>query len=195
MDKGIFIVVYGPNNIGKTTQVKLLASDFFQRSRQILVFKYPIYSLDPTGPIINEALRLGNPRGLSEEQLQEFFARNRRDFQPVIKKILNAGISVLAEDYTGTGISWGMTRGIPLEKLEAINSGLLEPDISILLDGDRFPDGHEKGHRNEDVPVAVWEKNRKIHLRLAKRYGWILVNANQTISKVHKDILKAAGQV
>lgn len=190
MAHGEFNVIYGPNNIGKTTQTRLLANAFINAGRQLLVVKYPIYQLEPTGPIINETLRMGNPRDLSESQLQSQFAQNRRDFQPVVGQLMDAGVNILAEDYTGTGIAWGLTRDVPLEVLEEYNAGLLIPHKAVLLDGERYSSGHEKGHRNEADTDEAWEKNRKIHQFLAERYGWITVNANQPIEKVHQDIRK-----
>jgi thymidylate kinase len=48
--------------------------------------------------------------------------------------------------------------------------------------------GIERGHRNEGGPN--WERARRAHLKLAERYGWEVVDANQTPERVHQDILK-----
>lgn len=191
MSKGKFIVIYGPNNIGKTTQVKLLAQQMITTERQLLTLKYPIYPLKPTGPKINEILRSKDReqfKDLKETDIQKLFAQNRRDFQATLQKVLQAGINVLAEDYLGTGIAWGMTRGVSLKALEKINSGLLKPDISILMDGERFLSKVESTHINEGLVADLWGKNREIHLQLAEKYNWIKVNANREIAKVQQDI-------
>ena len=184
--KGVFIVIYGANNIGKSTQVKKLANKLVELGEQFLLVKYPIYQLEPTGSQINKAIRGSSDIG--EFDLQKLFAKNRMDFQDVVTKLLNAGVNVLAEDYTGTGLAWGMVRDIPIEKLEEVNAGLLDPDISVLLDGKRFSEAKEKGHRNEDIVDSVWNKGRKAHLFLADRYTWNVVNANDSIDKVCSNI-------
>lgn len=209
---GKFIVVYGPNNIGKTTQMRKIARRLLNQKNYIAYIKYPIYNLAPTGPIINEVLRqsqlsLGfeqdkysmqigkiikkkvNPSNV-EKEVQKLYAKNRRDFQEHLKGMLKAGMTVLAEDYVGTGIAWGMTRDVKLSFLEKINAHLLKPDIVILLDGDRFNSGKEVNHRNEDIENELWTKNRKIYQMLGQRYGWIKVNANGTIRNVHRRIWK-----
>jgi thymidylate kinase len=188
--RGMFIVLYASNNLGKSEQIKRLASRFITEGKQVLVIKYPIYNLEPTGPFINKVLRHPEEldREIKEDEFQTYYAQNRRDFQNTLINVLNAGINVIAEDYTGTGIAWGMTRDVKLEDLEEMNAGLLTPDIEILLDGNRFITGVEKQHRNEGAGEDIWTKNRKIHLLLAERYGWKVVHANQDIDIVSKDI-------
>ncbi len=200
--RGKFIVLYGSNNIGKSTQIRLLAQKLLENKKDVLTIKYPLYSLKPTGPKLNKILRseVKNPKDvLPEEKLQEIYAQNRADFQPILLNILNSGINVIAEDYKGTGIAWGVTRGVELKKLEKMNKSFIEPDISILLDGDRFKDNAEKVHRNEGadsdkwekirqkhlfLPENTWELNREVHLQLAKRYGWVLVKVDGDIEAV-----------
>lgn len=183
--RGKFIVIYGANNLGKSVQTQLLVESLRQQGFKIQPLKYPIYDLEPTGPRINQALREG--LAISDEELQREFAQNRRDFEPELKRILEEGAWVVAEDYKGTGIAWGVTHDIPLETMEEINQDLLEEDVTILLDGERFTSGRERGHRYEDG--ADWKKARRTHLELAKRYGWEIVNANQTKERVYQDIL------
>ncbi len=184
--RGKFLVIYGPNNIGKSTQVRLLAKHLIDEGKQVLIVKYPIYDLSPTGPLINDVLRHG--KKMTDLELQTVYAQNRRDFQPVLEKILVAGIFVVAEDYTGTGIAWGTTMGLSITKLEEINKKLLQPDIAILLDGPRFIQAIEKGHKYEDGGTEIWEKNRKIHLQLGERYGWLKVKVDGPAEKVHQQI-------
>jgi thymidylate kinase len=184
MSRGKFIVIYGANNLGKTTQAVELVSRLKEVGLKAKYLKYPIYQLEPTGPRINAALRQG--LNLSDYELQREFAQNRRDFQPRLIKILDSGVWVVAEDYKGTGIAWGITKGISLEEMERLNSGLYPEDLAILLDGERFASGIEKGHRHEDG--ADWDLARKVHRSLGKRYGWQLIDANQSKEAVSNDI-------
>ena len=188
--RGRFFVVYGSNNLGKTEQVRRLASRLINESRLVMVIKYPMYNLEPSGPEINIAIRgtKAQRNKYSELDLQKLFAQNRRDFQPTLKAVLNSGVHVVAEDYTGTGIGWGMTRGIKLETLEKINADLIEPDKAILLDGERFLQGAEKRHRNEADDQKVWDKNREVYKRLARRYKWKTVKANKSIESIRNRV-------
>lgn len=199
MDKiittGKFIVLYGANNLGKSTQIELLANRLHEHLLPLLTIKYPLYHLKPTGPRINSILRDPNhkERHLDEISFQKIYAQNRMDFQQTLISVLNSGINVLAEDYLGTSIAWGMTRGGTQKDLEEINSGLIQPDLELLLDGERFMSTIEKTHRNESDKYKVWQKNREIHLKLAEDYNWKIINANQTRKQVHKQIWDTIG--
>jgi thymidylate kinase len=186
MKKGKFLVLYGANNLGKSKQVDMLEKALQKKGIKTVRIKYPIYDLKPTGPKINAVLREGLK--MPDLDLQKLYAQNRADFEPKLESYLNAGKWVLAEDYTGTGIAWGMTWGVPLETLEKINKKLLKEDLAILLHGERFVSGIEKNHRNE-TNNEIWEKSQKIHLELAHRYKWIKVYATRTPEEVHEDII------
>lgn len=186
-ERGKFIVLYGSNNLGKSEQIKLLAKEIQKNGIPVERIKYPIYELEPTGPLINKVLRHGYP--MCELDLQVNFAQNRRDYEPILNSKLENGVWVVAEDYKGTGIAWGVTRGIPVEVLEVINWGLKDEDKAILLNGSRFVQGIESQHRNEADSVA-WERSKRIHLLLADRYGWEIVNSNGSIKEIHNRVMR-----
>ena len=191
MTKGKFIAIYGINGIGKTTQVEIFVKYLQSRGLNASRLKYPVYNLEPEGPFIYKYLRdpkFRSKNKLTTDELQQKYADNRTRYEKELKKRLNSGEWIIAEDYLGTGIVWGMTWGGDLEYLEKINKKLLKPELSILMHGKRFETAIEKDHRNE------MEKDRmqickNFHLLLAEKYGWKIVDANQKIEKVKKDII------
>jgi|SRR3989344_8046250 len=188
---GKLIVLYGANNLGKSTQVELLEKYLTNHQISVKRIKYPIYDLEPTGPLINEVLRKG--KKLPEEEFQRTYVQNRRDFEPTLKSILDSGTWVIAEDYIGTGIAWGMVRGVALKVLEKMNTGLYPADLSIVLYGKQFESGKELDHKNE-TDSNIWETAQNNHLLLAKKYKWKKVKANQSVEKVNQNITKIIKQ-
>ncbi|CAN5193162.1 hypothetical protein BH11PAT1_BH11PAT1_6180 [soil metagenome] len=184
---GKFIVIYGANNLGKTTQITMLQEYLQQKGIVAKQVKYPLYKLEPTGPIINAVLREG--KEMEEHELQKLYVQNRLDFEPQLRDWLSDNVWVIAEDYVGTGIAWGMVRGVSLPFLEEINAGLYPADISILLYGERFLTGRETHNRNE-ADDAIWHKAQANHEMLGEKYGWQTVNANQSRDEVQRDIIK-----
>ena len=91
--------------------------------------------------------------------------------------------------YTGTGLAYGIGEGVNKEYLLALNEGLRIPDISILLDGNRFMESAEENHRFEQNDELT-ERIRKIHLELALEMNWQIINANQPKEEVHEQIWK-----
>ncbi len=185
--KGKFIVFYGINNLGKSTQVDLLIKRLGQYGISAEYLKYGVYDLKPSGEMLNEYLRKGNPYGFSPREFQMCHALNRTQYQPILEKKLDASTWIVAEDYKGTGIAWGVGAGVDQEFLIRLNSHLLAEDLCILFDGERFVSGIEDNHKHEQDHVLT-EKVRKIHLDLAAMYGWHIINANQPVQDVHEQI-------
>ncbi|MFA6602957.1 MAG: hypothetical protein WCT01_04095 [Candidatus Shapirobacteria bacterium] len=187
MERGKFVAVYGANNLGKSTALKGLEERLKCDGWTVLRVKYPDYSL-PKGIRINAYLRLGNPEGLTADQAQDLYAQNRWERQPALLADLGRGVTVLAEDYVGTGMCWGQALGVTLKKLIDYNQGLLKPDLAILLDGNRFVSGIEPGHKLES-DSQKWNEVRRLHQELAMRERWYVVGANQEPSKVVDDLM------
>ena len=187
----MLIALYGINNIGKSTQVKKLEERLKAEGKSVKVLKYPIYDLEPTGPQINMFLRDPEAPKISGENFQMLYIQNRLDYEPQLLKDLEEVDVVLAEDYIGTGMAWGMTQGIRYEWLQGRNMQYPQrkADLEILMDGDRFLVGKETSHRNEGDDEAM-QKTRENFLFLADRYKWPVVDANQAEDKVTEDLWK-----
>ena len=185
---GKFIVFYGINNLGKTTQAKLLVEKLQQNGLQAEYLKYPIYDLAPSGPILNKYLRGGNPHELSAREAQIIYTLNRTQFEPILKDKLKNGINIISEDYVGTGLAWGIGANVEEKFLKFINSHLLPEDIAFLFDGERFIDSTEKNHKHE-TDGELLKKVREAHLRLGKELNWRKINANLSIEEIHRQIL------
>ena len=111
--------------------------------------KYGIYDLEPSGPELDDYLRLGNHDNLSPREFQLVHIINRTQFEPKLKSKLNEGTWIIAEDYVGTGTAWGVGAGVDQAFLERMNSHLLKEDLAFLFDGERFSSGIEKVHKHE----------------------------------------------
>lgn len=174
MKKGIFITLYGINNIGKTSHALRLVARLKKMSIPAMYLKYPVYKQKPTGPLLNKMLRSQKKQGISEAELQLWFVLNRYQFQPKLKKLLDQKKVIIAEDYIGTGIAWGLTKGAKFRELENMNKFLVQPDLSILIDGKRILRAKERKHIHERDDKLV-RKCQRVFRRLAKRYKWNVV--------------------
>ncbi len=184
---GKLIVFYGINNLGKSTQAKLLVERLKNNGYQAEYVKYAIYSLAPSGVILNDYLRSGNPYNLSPREAQTIQALNRTQYQNELIGKLKAGINVVAEDYKGTGIAWGLGAGVEEAYLKEINSHLIDEDLVFLFDGERFRQAIENNHKHEN-DEELTTKVRWAHLKLREEYGWWKINANLAIEEIHEEI-------
>jgi len=194
MKKGKFIVLYGINNLGKTTQAKLLVKNLKKNGHKVEYIKYPVYELEPAGSLINGYLRKGNPYKFSPREVQLLHFIDRVKFENILKGKLEKGINIVAEDYFGTAVAWGTGAGVDRKLLEYFYSFVLKEDLVILFDGKRFINSIEKGHKHENDNALI-EKVRKTHLALGKKYGWEKVNANLSIEELQKIIFEKVKKV
>lgn len=187
---GKLIVFYGINNLGKSTQAKLLVERLKANGYQSEYLKYPIYDLEPSGRMLNDYLRNANPFGLRSREAQIMYAMNRTQYQSELASKLKSGINVIAEDYKGTGIAWGLGAGVDEKFLKEINSHLIQEDLVFLFDGERFRQAIENNHKHEN-DEDLMTKVRWAHLKLREEYGWWKINANLAIEEIHEEIWAA----
>lgn len=184
---GKFIVLYGINNLGKTTQAKLLVEWLKKQKKKAKYLKYAVYDLEPSGTILNDYLRNSNPDQLSPREFQLVQCLNKTQYQPILEQELQDETWIIAEDYVGTSIAWGTGAGIDQNFLKQVNSHLRKPDFCFWFDGDRFMESQETNHKHETDDKLI-TKVRQIHQELAKKEGWTLINANESISDIHVKI-------
>lgn len=194
MKKGKFVVIYGANNLGKSTQARLLVKAIKKSGKKAEYIKYPIYDSEPSGKLINEYLRKGNPFKFSPREFQLIHYIDRLGFQPVLKDKLEKGINIIAEDYFGTAIAWGTAAGVSQKLLEYLFRFILKEDTAFLLDGKRFEHAEEKNHKHEK-DKELMKKVKKTHLQIGKKYGWKKVNANLPIKELHAIIWKEVSEI
>ncbi len=194
MKKGKFIVLYGTNNLGKTTQAKLVIEKLQQQGIKAEFTKYAHYDLEPTGKLINDYLREGNPNKFSPREFQLLHFAERLQYEPILKEKLDQGINVIAEDYFPTAIAWGTGAGVDQDFLEYLYKFIRHEDLGFLFDGTRFTQSIESGHKHETDDVLT-QKVREVHQDLGKKYGWLLINANDTIENIHAKIWEAISNI
>jgi len=187
--KGSFIVLYGINNLGKTTQAKKLVDRLNTEGKKAVYLKYPIYDLAPSGPMLNAYLREGNPHELSAREAQLLYALNRTQYEKTLVSLLESGTHVIAEDYSGTGICWGIGAGVDQDFMEQINSHLLPEDLVFLFVGDRFTEATEAAHKHETNNSLI-SRVDAVHKERGDTHGWIVVEANESIENIHDTLWK-----
>ncbi len=174
----MLITLYGINNIGKTTQANRIVERLQNVGKRATYVKYPVYSMEPSGVFLDHILRSGNPQHLSEEELQMWFTLNRYQFQPHLMTLMEGDGWVVAEDYIGTGIAWGVAKGADLNWLCDMNQYLVREDLAILMDGKRSVDAKEHEHLHERDDALV-EKCRGVFLDLVSKFHWQVVQVSE----------------
>ncbi len=187
MRRGKFIVLYGINNLGKTTQAKLLIERLQKSGHKAEYWKYPVSTMSPTGELLNGFLREGNPYQFSVREFQLLQVINRLQAEKRLCKLLNSGTFVIAEDYRGTGIAWGIGAGVDKKLMIELNTFLFEEDLAFLFRGKRFLESREENHQHENNDELT-ERVAKIHDELGEEFGWLPIDANESIEAIHEKL-------
>lgn len=167
----------------------MLVEKMKQEDLKTEYLKYPLYDLEPSGPIINDYLRHGNSFNLSPREFQLMNVMNRTQYDSVVREKLNTGTHIISENYMASGIAWGAASGINIEYLKKINAHLQKEDIVFLFDGTRFTDAIEKGHTFE-TNDELTKQTQNVYRKLAEENGYTVINANQTIEEIHENLWK-----
>lgn len=190
-ERGKLIACYAINNVGKTTQAKKLVDNFSKRANvRAQYLKYARYEIHPSGSHLNDYLRGGNPNEYSPREFQMLQILNRWQYQSQLEDLLNEGFWIVAEDYIGTGLAWGMAAGVNHELLIDLNRNLIVPDVSLYLHGKRHIQSIEKNHvheENDELIAAALDA----HEYLADLFEWTRISADGTIDEVSERLWKA----
>lgn len=193
MKKGKFIVIYGINNLGKSTHAKFLVAAIRKVGQKAEYIKYPIYKQEPTGKLINEYLRQDNPNKFSPREFQLLHFIDKVIYEQELKAKLNKGINIVAEDYFGTTLAWGIATGVDQKLLEYFGQFILKEDMAILLHGKRFKKAKEKKHKHENNEKLI-KLAQKAHLKIGKKYGWYKVDTRLPLEEKNKIIWEKVRQ-
>lgn len=141
--RGVFLSFEGGEGSGKSTQISILTTTLESAGLEVVLAR------EPGGTRLGEAVRAllldpatGDVDSRAELLLYE--ASRAQLTREVIGPALAMGAVVLCDRYYDSSTAYqGYGRGLPIAEIEALNSsatGGLEPDMTLLLDGD-----HQRG--------------------------------------------------
>lgn len=185
----MIIVVEGFDQAGKKTQSKLLSDFLKTRKKKSIIFNFPDYTT-PVGKEIKNFLT--GKRKFPPQVIHCLLAANRWERSKDIQDALSKNYVVIMNRYYQSNLVYGTVNGLDLKWLENLDKGLPKEDMVILLDvkvSDSFSRKKQRRDKFEkDKTFAV--KIATTYRKLAKKYGWYIVNASQSKDQVHQQIQK-----
>jgi dTMP kinase len=183
----MIIVVEGFDQAGKKTQSKLLANFLKTRNIKSKIFNFPDYAT----PIGKEIKRyLSGKRTFSPQVIHCLLAANRWEKLKEINEALSENFVVIMNRYYQSNLVYGTVNDLDMNWLQNLDKGLPKEDLVILLDVNprdsfsRKKDRRDKFEENEAFAQKITQTYRK----LAKEFGWHIVDASRHKQEVHKDV-------
>lgn len=185
----MIIVIEGGDQAGKLTQSGLLEKALKKRKIKTKLFHFPDY----TTPIGKEIKKyLDGKRKFSPQVIHCLLATNRWEKLAEIKSAQEKNSVVIMNRYYPSNLVYGIVNGMKPKWLENLDDGLPKADLVILLDilqkesFQRQKINRDKFEKNKNFSIKI----SKTYKKIAKKKRWKIIDANQSIEKVHEEILK-----
>ncbi|XP_314179.4 thymidylate kinase [Anopheles gambiae] len=191
--RGAFIVLEGCDRTGKTTQCKTLVDKLMQVNIRAQYMNFPDRSTQ-CGQLINGYLTRKDD--FTDEGIHLLFTLNRWERMKEMEKLLKAGVNLIVDRYSYSGVAFSSAKGLDMEWCKAPESGLLKPDLVILLTLSMDALARRGGFGDERYEVAGFQK------KVIERYGmlkddryWKAIDADKTFDDVtavlYEEVLRA----
>lgn len=196
---GLFITMEGPDGSGKSSQIELLKTFFEEKGYEVVLTR------EPGGTKISEAIRevildkTYTEMSYMTEALLYAAARAQLIDEFIAPAIASGKVVICDRFVDSSAVYQGMARGLGVEKVYALNAYAIRdimPDLTIHLDlpaevGLARAKGRAALDRMELESVEFHQKVAQGYRDLAKLDPKRIhtVDADQTIEKVHEDIL------
>ena len=190
--KGKIIVIEGIDKAGKTTQAKLLQKKL--RSKCVR-FDFPDYST-PVGKEIKQFLDA--KRGYSDDMKMILLSPNRWEKKTEIERVIGKGTTIIMNRYYQSNLVYGMSKGLKLDWLLALDKGLPTADLVIVIDiktntlVTRSKNGIIDTFEKDLELIRKVKKNYRI---LANKFNWSIIDAEKSVDDVHYQVLKTVRKI
>jgi len=185
----MIIVLEGFDQAGKGTQSKLLVKALKARKLKCKIFSFPDYST-PIGKEIKHYLN--GKRKFPPQVIHCLLAANRWEKSKEIEDALSKDYVLIMNRYYQSNLVYGITNGLELEWISNLDAGLPKEDLVIVLDVEP-----KESFNRKKIQRDKFEKNKEFaqkivhtYRTLSKELGWEIVNASQTKSQVHKNVME-----
>ena len=186
--RGLLIVFEGIDKSGKSSQSAALTHWFAQAGVEAVLYRFPDYN-EAGGQLLKDYME--GRLTLSTEAAHMFFSANRWAAIDAIKKHLAAGVTVICDRYSYSGIAYSVAKGMSAEAARRTELGLPRPDmvfyfnITPLAVSQRpgFGDKHEKVEFLRTVRLAYEDL-------IDEQAGWVVVDAQESRDTVAASIIE-----
>jgi dTMP kinase len=173
---GALVVLEGIDQAGKMTQADALLARLHAHGLRGAVRQYPAYET-AIGRLIGDFLH--GRLELDVHTRCMLFAANRWEQDAQMRQLRDSHDLVCVDRYTGSNVVYGLSQGLPEAWLRGLETGLLEADVTVLLDISPAESRRRKTRERDDYErnAALLEQARRTYHRIAAECGWLVVDA------------------
>jgi dTMP kinase len=191
---GKFIVFEGIDGCGKGTQLKLAASFLFDINKDHDIYK----TREPTRDFKEIRERLANGTDVKQDAewyANAFVADRKNHLSNYIQPAITRGTHVLCDRFKHSTLAYQQAQGVSIQKLLEMHSGLLIPDLTIILD---CPAGIAFERRKAEGATEVFDKDLKFQEQLRQNYlklkeilsqeNIVIIDATKSVEEIFSEV-------
>jgi dTMP kinase len=179
--RGLLIAIEGVDAVGKRTQTSRLKLWLQEHGMSTRTLSFPVYETT-----IGKEIRkfLDGKVNYPPQVRAMLYAANRWETKAELEGVLSTTDVTIIDRYSGSNFAYGISSGLQLDWLMSLESGLPEPDLTLVLDAPPANLAPRRGTKDSyERNMSLQSKAREAYLDLAARFGWTLVDANHGINE------------
>ena len=193
MRRGKIIVIEGIDKAGKTTQANLLLKKL--KGKKYVKFDFPDYST-PVGIEIKQFL--DGKRDYSDEVKMMLLSANRWEKKSEIESIIGKGTTIIMNRYYQSNLVYGLSKGLKLKWLLALDEGLPKADLVVVID--IKTNTLVKRSRNDitdtfEQDLDLIRKVRRNYKMLANKFNWYIIDGEDTVNIVNVQVVELVRKI
>jgi dTMP kinase len=196
---GVFITFEGIDRSGKSTQLRMLASELRLRGREVVATREP--GGTPLGGLLRQVVLEAEEQVDPMAELLIFAADRAQHVRALVRPALDSGRVVLSDRYADATVAYqGAGRGFPPElvaEVVALATGGLMPEMTLIFDltveeSLRRGDARKKQDRIDSEEAAFHTRVRDAYLKIAasdpERVR--IVDAGGSVQETHSQVMR-----
>ena len=193
MRRGKIIVIEGIDKAGKTTQANLLLKKL--KGKKYVKFDFPDYST-PVGIEIKQFL--DGKRDYSDEVKMMLLSANRWEKKSEIESIIGKGTTIIMNRYYQSNLAYGISKGLKLKWLLALDEGLPKADLVVVID--IKTNTLVKRSRNDitdtfEQDLDLIRNVRRNYKMLANKFNWHIIDGEDTVNIVNVQVVELVRKI
>ncbi len=201
--RGKFITFEGIDGSGKSTQLRMLASDLRVRGSNVLTTMEP--GGTPLGRRLRESFLETEENVAPLAELLLFAADRAQHVELLVKPALAEGKIVISDRYADATFAYqGAGRGFPetlVNQVIKIATNGLKPDLTLFFDvaiekalmrTDSRNEAGERKNRMDLETTEFYSRVREAYLRIAakEKKRFRVIDGNSSVAEVHAQVLE-----
>jgi len=191
--RGKIIVIEGIDKAGKTTQANLLLKNL--KGKKYVKFDFPDYST-PVGIEIKQFL--DGKRDYSDEVKMMLLSANRWEKKSEIESIIGKGTTIIMNRYYQSNLVYGISKGLKLKWLLALDEGLPKADLVVVID--IKTNTLVRRSRNDitdtfEQDLDLIRKVRRNYKMLANKFNWYIIDGEDTVNIVNVQVVELVRKI